>query len=274
MSAKTNAAWPDENRFHFEVFEFSPALVVKVSIRAQADFLVFGVLQVQDGKPHRLWRQVWADSRPRSEDVPQKSVEIYPLHRGPSGNIRFLAHFGYSGCAGSVGVGYVGFEWDGGGESATEILQQDGSFGMESPKLFPEIGRLRTAGTLITLPYCWFSAIDTWDNPSLCAVDTYDLSGDDVRFRSRLYNRPDLVPIAKAIEYADKHDFQAVRGYCASDSVARRFVQDIPGVSGASDPRVARMGNGNERVAFVDAGSYFDVEKRADGWVITGFREN
>jgi hypothetical protein len=68
----------------------------------------------------------------------------------------------------------------------------------------------------ITIPYCWFSAIDTWDNPSMCAADIYDLSHDDVRFVSRAVNRPDLLPIAKALEYVSKHDYPAVLAYCAS----------------------------------------------------------
>ena len=86
-----------------------------------------------------------------------------------------------------------------------------GSFGLDDKVPgFPQIGKLQTDGPLIIPPYCWFSSIDTWDNPSLCAVDTYDLSRDSVRFRSRTYNRPDLVPIAKAIEYAQQRGYRAV----------------------------------------------------------------
>jgi hypothetical protein len=272
MSAKTNAAWPEENRFHFEVLDFSPALIVKASIRTQAAFFLFGVMSDPDRNPDQLWRQIWANSNSATENALQKSLEIYPLDRGPAGKIRFLVHFGYSGCAGSLGVAYEGYEWNEQDESATEILEQKGSFGLESLKLFPQIGRLRTAGPLITLPYCWFSAIDWWDNPSLCAVDTYDLSGKEVKFRSRTYNRPDLVPVAKAIEYAEAHDFPAVRGYCSSDDVARRLVEEISYSVGAEKLEVTRTGAGKERVALGDeAGYYFDVEKRIAGWVVTGF---
>lgn len=271
MSAEINVAWPDENRFHFEISEFSPVLVAKVSIRTQADVLVFGVPQFQEGKPNRLWRQVSAYSTSANHQSPQTSIAIFPLHRGPSGNVRFLAHFDYSACAGGFGVGYEAFEWDGKFDFATEILDQQGEFGLEAPKAFPVIGELRTKGALLTIPYCWSSAIDYWDNPSLCSVDTYDLSRDDVRFRSRRYNRPELVPIAKAMEYAGEHNLQAVRGYCGSEEIARRLVREIPDISGASDPKIARTGSGRERVVFVDAGSYFDVEKQADGWVITAF---
>jgi hypothetical protein len=273
MSAETNVTWPDENRFHFEVFDFTPVMVIKMSIRAQARFFLFGAPRFQDGKRNQLWKQVWADPHSPTDEASQESVDIYPLHRGPAGNVRFLVHVDYSGCAGSVGVGYEGYEWDGESESATEILEQKGAFGLDSPKAFPQIGKLRTAGPLVTLPYCWFSAIDWWDNPSLCAVDTYDLSGDEVKFHSRIFNRPDLVPIAKAVEYAEKHDYLAVRGYCASDSVARRLVEKVPDTSGADDPKVTRTGAGRERVVFNDdPRDYFDVEKRAAGWVVTAFR--
>ena len=43
MSASTNASWPDERRFHFEVIDLAPALVVKLSIRTHAAFFFFGV---------------------------------------------------------------------------------------------------------------------------------------------------------------------------------------------------------------------------------------
>src|ERR1017187_3212938 len=80
------------------------------------------------------------------------------------------------------------------------IIKQAGALGLDDKVPgFAQIGEFRTVGSSITLPYCWFSPIDTWDNPSLCAVDSYDLSGDRVRFRSHTYNRPDLVPVAKAL---------------------------------------------------------------------------
>lgn len=91
---------------------------------------------------------------------------------------------------------------------------------------FPPIGTLRTTGKLLKLPYCWFSGIDTWDNPSLCALDTYDLSPDAITFRSRDYNRPELVPLAKAIEFAEQHDFPATRAYTTTDALARRLVRE------------------------------------------------
>jgi len=122
------------------------------------------------------------------------------------------------------------------------------------------------------LPYCWFSAIDTWDNPSLCAVDTYDVEGDEVRFRSRAYNRPDLVPVAKALEYAGKRDYPAVLGYCSSEDVARGLVREIPPEVFADDLRVTRISHTRERVEIGDPPAYeFEVEKRPDRWVVVKF---
>lgn len=136
---------------------------------------------------------------------------------------------------------------------------------------FAPIGVFQTKGPLIVLPFCWFSAIDTWDNPSMCAADTYDLSGDIVRFRSRAYNRPDLLPIAKAIEFAEKHDYPATQAYCSSGDVARRMIRDLPTAVSAGDLQVIRMGSGKERVLFGGPSLRFDVEKRNGRWLVAAF---
>ncbi|HUO59075.1 MAG TPA: hypothetical protein VMU24_00310, partial [Candidatus Acidoferrales bacterium] len=43
MSSEINAVWPDANRFHFQVFNIQPILVVKMSIRTHDRFFVFGI---------------------------------------------------------------------------------------------------------------------------------------------------------------------------------------------------------------------------------------
>ena len=107
-----------------------------------------------------------------------------------------------------------------------EIIKQRGALGLDDKVPdFEWVGKLQTDGPQISLPYCSWSPIDTWDNPSMCAVDIYDLTGDDVKFRTRAYNRPDLLPIAKAIEYAEQRDYPAVLGYCASAEIAHRLVR-------------------------------------------------
>lgn len=197
-----------------------------------------------------------------------------PLHRGPSGNARFLAKFISGGCAGSIGVEYDAHEWNPKGTGDCEqIIKQGGAFGLDDKVPgFAQIGKLRAEGSLITLPYCWFSPIDTWDNPSLCAVDTYDISGDNVRFRARVYNRPDLLPIAKTIEYAEQRDYPAVLGYCASGQVALRLVRNVPPFIFADDLRVTPNGTGKEHVELGYEPTYrFDVEKRAGRWLVVAF---
>jgi hypothetical protein len=178
------------------------------------------------------------------------------------------------GCAGSIGVIYEAREWDPQGPgSLRQIIGQGGAFGLDDQVPgFEQIGDLRTDGALITLPYCQFSAIDTWDNPSLCAVDTYDLSGDEVKFQSRTYSRPDLVPIVKVIEYARERDYPAVRSYSASEEVARKLVREIAPYTFAEDIRVRNVGKGKKQVDLgYDPVLRFEIEERDGSWVVNGF---
>lgn len=273
LSAEVNAAWPDENRFHFRVLDLDAILVVEMSIRTHERFFVFGIPQTFGDKQNDSWRQISVIQDDPQPEVPGISLGLYPIHRGPSGSPRFLVRAIMSGCAGSLGVIYDAREWspDGYGH-AEQIIDLKGSLGLDDKvRGFPQIGELRTGGSTIDLPYCWFSSIDTWDNPSLCAVDRYDLSGDAIRFVSRRVNRPDLLPIAKAVEYANKRDFGAVRGYCASDPVARRLVESAPGELFEVEVKVKRLSAGRELV-YDESGNYrFIVERRVGRWLITGF---
>ncbi len=275
LSAETNAAWPDKNRFHFEILDLSPsAFALKMTFRFDAKFYVFGISeQDNSGKLNRVWQRV--DEESPQEPFFSRFITLYPLHRGRSGNPRFLAGIESSSCAGNtVGISYDAREWNPSGRGSLEqIIKQDAVLNLnDKVPGFPSIGKLQTQGKLVTLPYCWFSSIDTWDNPSLCAMDTYDLSGNKVTFHARRYNRPDLLPIAMAIEYAQKHDYRAVLGYCASSQVAQRLVRDIVPFAGAEDLQVTSNGKGRESVKFSDDGYRFDLEKRAGVWVITNFK--
>lgn len=273
LSSEINSEWPEESRFHFEILDLPPALVVKMSIRGDDGFHIFGIPEEDSGKPNHHWKRVGQDGEWTAREGSGVSIELFLLHRGPSGNARFLAKVIRSGCAGSLGLAYDAREWDPHSFGRVEqIIQQDGAIGLDDDvKDFPVIGKLQTENALVTLPYCWFSPIDTWDNPSLCALDTYDLSGDDVRFRSRIYNRPDLVPIAKAIEYAEHRDYPAVLSYCASPQVARRLVRNMPpNIFGGEELEVTRTSGDAERVQ-IGEGVYFDVQKRAGRWLVTNF---
>jgi hypothetical protein len=275
MSGEVNAAWPEENRFHFEVLDIPPALAVKMRIRTSATYFVFAApAEDASGNPNLRWQRVGSDDAPFEQESARSLIELFALRRGPSGNGRFLARIEPFGCAGSIGVVYDAREWNPEGLGRLDqIIKQTGSLGLDDQVPgFEWIGDLKTDGDLITLPYCGFSSIDTWDNPSLCAVDTYDLSGEGVQFVSRDYNRPDLVPIAKAIEFAQQHDYAALLGYCASSEVARDMVRELGPHFYAEDVRVTPTGNRRERVELGDDGTFqFDVEQRGDRWVVVAF---
>ncbi len=274
VSTEANAAWPDENRFHFYIHDFPSLLVLKMTFRTHATFFVFGIPEKSSGKPNRRWKEIGSDEESFKNDSFRSWLHLYPLHRGPSGKVRFLAEIRYGGCTGNVGFVYDVREWDSKGAGAlNHIIKQAGSFGTASDEdPFVPIGMLQTQGALVTLPYCWYSPIDTWHNPSMCAVDTYDISGDKVTLRSRAYNRPDILPIAKAMESARKGDYAAVLEYCASEDVARRLVRDISAFEYAVGLQVTRTGDGKEHVELSDSSTIrFDVEKRTDRWLVVAF---
>jgi len=174
LSAEINRNWPEENRFHTEVFEFSPAVVVKMTYRNRATFSFFAIPELDPlGKPTKLWQRIGALDDGRSEPrAGYDSVELFPLERGPSRRARFLAKFGAAGCGSGVGVAYYVHEWNPhGAGDLKELIKVEGAVSQEDPigktgapkrnlsSSFPPIGELQTNGPLITLPYCWFSAI-------------------------------------------------------------------------------------------------------------------
>src|ERR1700691_375415 len=44
-SAQINIGWPEENRFHFELLDIAPALVIKMGVRSHERFFVFGIFE-------------------------------------------------------------------------------------------------------------------------------------------------------------------------------------------------------------------------------------
>ena len=279
MSAEAEAAWPQENRFHFEVVEVLPLVAVMFTYRDYAHYRVFGFASSSEAPSHEKWQDLGRDEF-EGRFASLGRLHLYPLSHGLSHRPRFLMHFQGGGCAGSLGVQYVIQELDESGY-LSEVLKQAGALGLDaSPEQpptkkepFPTVGELKTDGPRITLPYCVFTHLDTWDNPSLCMVDTYDLSGDAVRFVSRRYNRPDLIPVAKALEYAEAHDLPAVRAYCASDEVARKIMRE--GYGFGSQLEVVDLGQGPKRVrAAYSNDRGFVVQKRGGRWLIVSFASN
>jgi hypothetical protein len=82
-----------------------------------------------------------------------------------------------------------------------------------------------------------------------------------------------LLPVAKAIEYAEKHDYPAVFAYCGSAVVARKMIRELANGYQFEYPlEVKRLGPGRERVrAAFSQEQGFVVEKRGDRWVVASF---
>jgi hypothetical protein len=289
-SAEINKSWPEESRFQFEVLEVYPGLAVKMTYRNRATFSFFAVPEnVGFNKPNSRWQLVSAmDDHRVSPWGSRDGLELFTLAGGPGKRGRFLASFSTSGCGSGSEIAYYAYEWhpEGLGE-LKELVKVEGSDSQGDPvedltpaernlpDSFPPVGTLRTEGSLITLPYCWYSAIDTYHNPSLCEVDTYDLSGDQARFVSTVYNRPDLVPIARAVQYAQSHDYQAVRAYCASDDAAKMLTSNVPPFVFGTELHVTRVSEAHEIVKVGEDDGHrfeFEVEKTGDRWVVVSFQ--
>jgi len=270
-SAEHNKSWPDEDRFHFKVLELPPAVLIEMSYRSHASLVLFGSFDLnkdETTEPGTKWREVDLGDPSFSPS----EIALFQLHRGPSGHPRFLAHVWNSGCAGSLGEDYYGYDWNpSDGQFSSEIIKIEGAQGLDD-SASTHVGTLSTAGRIIQLPYCFFSAVDTWDNPTLCAADSFDLSGDDAVFSGRIYNSPDLVTVAKAIEYAEVHDYVAVRGYCASASVAELLVRKIPPYLFADTLDTIKAGPMRETVMIADGDFRFDLIKRQGRWLVERLR--
>jgi hypothetical protein len=290
LSAEINKSWPEENRFQFAILEISPVIVVKMTFRNRATFTVFAIPKLDaNNKPNIRWEPVYGIDSGRFDPISgYDSLDLFPLHRSHSNKARFLAKFVTAGCGSGVGISFYAYEWspDEWGE-LNEVIKLQGAVTQEDPidknhpsknglsGSFPPIGTLQTNGLLITLPYCWFSEIDTWDNPSLCAADSYDLTRDHVRFVRRVTNRPDLVPVARAIQYAQARDYPAVLAYCGSPQVALQVVSDVPAaIYAGSELKVTRIGATKERVELGDFDKIFrfDVEKRNNRWLVVAIQ--
>lgn len=270
-SSEINKSWPAEERFHFELLALHPAILVRMSYRDKAMLVLFGSFYLDKYSavdPGTKWRGVhFLDPDPSAS-----GIDLFPLHRGPSGRVRFLARVWHSGCAGSIGEEYYGYEWSAEtGQFPTQIIKIEGAEGMDSAES-KQVGKFSTTGKAIQLPYCFFSAVDTWDNPTLCAADSFDLSGDDPRFIGRIYNSPDLVVVNNAIGHAQAHDYLGLRGYCASDAVARKLIREIPPHLSADVLETSKAGPTRERVTLDEEAVYFNLVKRRGEWLLESFR--
>jgi hypothetical protein len=278
-STRVNANWPEEARFRGEALAIAPLVLVTSRFRFQAALSVFAIAaDARDGRPR--WRRLGDPSDAAPTERPSSSLEVFSIARGPSGRARFLVRKQFSGCAGSVGLSYRLLEWDprysGWFETVIAVDGAETWADSTDPKnlsaWFPAAGVLRTTGTKITLPYCWWSPLDTWDNPNLCSADAFDVSGDRVRLLGSVANRPDLLPIARVITHAQARDYRAVLAYCRSPAVARRVMRELPMPTFPDNLTVVRLGPGKESVDVgFDEPVQFVVERLRGVWTITRF---
>jgi hypothetical protein len=102
-------------------------------------------------------------------------------------------------------------------------------------------------------------------------VDTYDVSGDDIRYVSTRTNRPDLLTVARVIKYASDRDYDAVLAYSVSPEVAKELVSRMPtslfgNGSGEDYPPIK---GAHEKI---DLNSlHFRLERRGSRWVVVKF---
>jgi hypothetical protein len=277
ISERANKTWPAGRRFQYQLLHVEPVFVVQFHIRSRSTFSVFAVPALppypKKGK-NTEWFRVGGDDERWGEHNSDESVELYELARGPSKLPRFLSKSSHVSCGdGQTGIEYVGYEWN---PSSTgdlhEVLSRKGAV---SGEVFPVIGKLETKGPKITLPYCWWSAIDSSVWATLCSVDTYDLSGDYVRFLSTSTNRPDLETVAKVIEYAQARDLRAVMSYSASQTVANKLVELMPPFVFNAGGFYSEPARDRETIDIEDGEHLrFALERRNGRWLVVQFALN
>ena len=223
VSDVANAGWPKDNRFKYRLLDLKPMVLVQFSIRSSDSFAAFGVPESIGRTKNTNWMRLSFDDL-RSSPRPSASdkLQVYALHRGPSGRPRFLAKFDRVDCGSGWRIEYAAYEWNPSdaftGSRLRSIIQRHGV----------EPGGEVTANQTLTMSYCWHSVVDTSARASLCSVDVYDVSGDEVRFVETRTNRPDLEAVARIIEHAQARDLRAVEAYSANRRIASAIVQQIP----------------------------------------------
>jgi len=272
ISSTANQTWPDNRRFHYELLVIDPVLVVKFRIRSRSTFSVFAVPEhPRYPSTKKEWLRVGGDEQRWGEHNSDESIDLYELARGPAKFARFLSKSSHVSCGdGQTGIQYIGYEWNPSWiGDLLEVLRRKGAV---SGEVFPAIGKLQTKETRITLPYCWWSSIDSSVWATLCSVDTYDLSRSHVRFLNTKTNRPDLETVAKVIEYAQARDLPAVASYSTSAAVANKLTALMP-------PSVYNAGQlpsepaGDRQTVDIEDGHHlrFVLVRRGERWLVADF---
>jgi hypothetical protein len=291
LSAQANSSWPDDRRFHYQVLDLGTAIALEFTIRSRATFSVLGVPELFGGSDQRrnnnYWEQVGNDAFRTGAHRSEEKLDLTRLEPSPSRRARFFAQFSQVGCGGTpTEVDYRGYQWNPADTGNLKtVLHQSGVIAgagafdeLASPNAQPQHVTASVDGTVqitaktVVLPYCRPSAVETHGGPVLCDVDTYDVSGEDIRFVSRTTNRPDLDAIAKLIEYAQGRDVLAASAYTADPKVAHDAMQQIPTDIAIESIRVMHASPTKETVHMQDGLDLtFDLAKIRGRWLVTAF---
>lgn len=273
---RVNHDWPGNRRFHYDILTINPAFVVVYHIRSRSTWSGFAVPAEaswpKKGK-NAEWKQVGEDDFRWQDPKGDQRVEVYSIQRGPSRLARLLARSDEISCGdGITGLTWEAYEWNPSGIGSLDtVIERTGVEKRDNDPPYKAIGKLRATGPSITLPYCENSAVDLYVDALLCSVDSYDLSGNVVRFISSETNRPDLQTVAKAIQYADARDYEAVLAYSASPRVARLMVATMPpGVIGNASGEDYPPIRGDHQTIDIE-GLRFELEKHAGRWLVARF---
>ena len=157
--------------------------------------------------------------------LPSSVFELFPLWRGPSGNPRLLEIKHFSTCMAGMTLDYAvnGYEWHSRESSMTRIIAKESSFSTGQKWKFSTVGKT------ITIPYCWSGALQLGTvSAPICSIDTYDLSGDVVRFLRAENDPEDLAFVARVLRYVESRDMMALSAVCLSPEIAGKVMAMMP----------------------------------------------
>src|SRR5271167_103682 len=83
-SSEINADWPEDSRFHFQILDVPPLLVVKMEFRTSARYFAFGIPheEVSEEDPP-VWHEVGSDEVSLEQESARSQIALFELHRGP-----------------------------------------------------------------------------------------------------------------------------------------------------------------------------------------------
>lgn len=262
----------------------TPALVVKFGVRGQDTFATYihgPALDALAGASGKGWHAEAMGDPEWEGHSPHEQLHIYALHRGPSGNPRLLSVKHVSGCAGAGVTFYTAYEWYKISYpppqpflwKRNKILDRQS---LDSDRQRPQWLKFEVKGDELKIPYCWTGGLLMSAWASVCSSDTYDLSGNFIRWTGTQTDRSDWAVIARVIKLAQRRDLRAVRAYCATEAVASKVTGLMPpGALYFVGINARSLGPGKEELDLSDDWILkFVLVKSAGKWLITAFSVN